>query len=633
MRVLLPFLLLSAGDDLESLKKQFDAEKDKTYVQRVSTISKIGALKTDDAADFLLHVFEKDKDESVRSYALTALGTCGTDKATAKLLAIAKDKSAATNHRSSAMSALGRSKNKDVLDLLVSTIKDRENTLRTSAAAALQQYPIAETEAVWRDLLNDPNVSIVGYALRALGPLKDAKVLEIARKILEDPKETYFTKSAAVDCWKGAGGPEMVKVLLNAAAASNDSMLARSINEALAAAKTDTEIDALLEGLARSEAAVRGLVARILAKVKGAKIGAALLATLEKEKTDDVRVALLDALADRKETGIEELLRKEAAKAKPDDASALAAIRLLAGFPSKESIELLTKLAEKGKGAVEIGAIDALGQSGSPDAFPVLKKALKHKEWAVRAAAIRGLGLIKTKEAVDLLIEQLGKEDGRLVGDVVSALGKLTGNSLGAEPGPWKTWWKVQREGFVFPAKGGAGGGVAGGATYCGIPVTSKKIIFCLDISGSMSAMAGTESRLEQAKKELATVVKQLDGKTSVNLIFFDNKFEAWQKQMVPIKSNLEGALKKIGEQKPSGGTNIYDPLESAFGDPNVDTIYLLSDGAPGSGKFVNTEDILREIKKLNTTRQIVIHTISLGVSDFMKKLAEQNGGQYVEKK
>ena len=33
----------------------------------------------------------------------------------------------------------------------------------------------------------------------------------------------------------------------------------------------------------------------------------------------------------------------------------------------------------------------------------------------------------------------------------------------------------------------------------------------------------------------------------------------------------------------------------------------------------------------MNRLRQIVIHTISFGSSKFMKALADQNGGRYVE--
>ena len=66
---------------------------------------------------------------------------------------------------------------------------------------------------------------------------------------------------------------------------------------------------------------------------------------------------------------------------------------------------------------------------------------------------------------------------------------------------------------------------------------------------------------------------------------------------------------------------------------PDVDTIFLLSDGAPGAGKYVATPDILRAVRRENQTRRIAIHCVSIGMdSDLMKKLARENGGRYARR-
>lgn len=62
-----------------------------------------------------------------------------------------------------------------------------------------------------------------------------------------------------------------------------------------------------------------------------------------------------------------------------------------------------------------------------------------------------------------------------------------------------------------------------------------------------------------------------------------------------------------------------------------MDTIYLLSDGAPGAGRFVRPDEILREVEKLNAARQVANHTISIGMqSPLLAALAAQNGGTAV---
>ena len=85
--------------------------------------------------------------------------------------------------------------------------------------------------------------------------------------------------------------------------------------------------------------------------------------------------------------------------------------------------------------------------------------------------------------------------------------------------------------------------------------------------------------------------------------------------------------------QKPTGGTNLYDGLEEALIDREVDTILLLSDGIPVGGRYVSTPDILRAIRRLNQTRRVVIHCVSLGRdSPLLRSLAEEHGGQYVRR-
>ena len=88
------------------------------------------------------------------------------------------------------------------------------------------------------------------------------------------------------------------------------------------------------------------------------------------------------------------------------------------------------------------------------------------------------------------------------------------------------------------------------------------------------------------------------------------------------------------------GKTNTFDALVLALGvhdlrtadesyeKTDADTIFFLSDGRPTAGLYVDPDDILREIRKLNRLRKVVIHTIGIGEFDagFMQRLAEQNG-------
>ena len=79
------------------------------------------------------------------------------------------------------------------------------------------------------------------------------------------------------------------------------------------------------------------------------------------------------------------------------------------------------------------------------------------------------------------------------------------------------------------------------------------------------------------------------------------------------------------------GGTNIYGAVELAFEDPDVDTIYLLTDGEPTHGVIVDPMELAAEVIRWNHTRRVRIHGISVGrESEMLEKLAEESGGRYV---
>lgn len=66
-----------------------------------------------------------------------------------------------------------------------------------------------------------------------------------------------------------------------------------------------------------------------------------------------------------------------------------------------------------------------------------------------------------------------------------------------------------------------------------------------------------------------------------------------------------------------------------------VETIFLFSDGAPTSGKIRNTDKIVSKTSEWKSAKRVKIHTIGLGEDcdkDFMKKLAAENGGQFIDK-
>lgn len=219
---------------------------------------------------------------------------------------------------------------------------------------------------------------------------------------------------------------------------------------------------------------------------------------------------------------------------------------------------------------------------------------------------------------------------------------------------------------------------------YYGISVKdSKKIVFLVDISGSMEGKAETDAtgniigsttnkignkvadkvggiggkiirkqtsnqltKLGKAKKELIPAIRGLSEDTYFTIFVFENNIKRWRKTLVQATStNKNLAISFLNKLESGGGTNIYGSLEKSFqlaGDINnpttitgVETIFLLSDGAPSAGKITNQNELIDIVEQWNKLEQVVINTIGLGDDqdkDFLSKLATNNKGVYVEK-
>ena len=197
-------------------------------------------------------------------------------------------------------------------------------------------------------------------------------------------------------------------------------------------------------------------------------------------------------------------------------------------------------------------------------------------------------------------------------------------------------WWAQQQGGFVvptaIPTRKQRKDGNTTVSTFYGVPVESERVVFVIDQSGSMAALGDTKDKLGPAVRETLKVIAKMRDGSKVNVVFFGTKVHTWSDNLRELGKNSRRELAEhLNRQKPLGDTNLYGGLELALSMDGVDTIYLLSDGEPSSGRFVVDEEILREIGKRNKRLRVQIHCISLDEdSPLLKKLAEQSGGTYV---
>jgi len=352
---------------------------------------------------------------------------------------------------------------------------------------------------------------------------------------------------------------------------------------------------------------------------------------------------------------------------------------------SLKALATLRKLQKDAEPAVRVAVARALAAFQRAEALEILALCAKDEDWRVRAAVVASIAGTRAPEVVTLLIEMMGKETGRLKDDINTALKGLTGEDMGFAD-TWARWWQAQgRELPREPAKGASGDTslkATDTARFYGIPTQSNRICFIIDISGSMmhaveelrvtkAPVTGKKesdlpvegkTRFEVAKNELKRSVSNLPADKFFTVVFFNHAVRPWRPQMEKATSEMKEELRKdLDALAASGTTYTLGALREAFmiagvpeagaeakpatgkkGSLNVDTIFLLSDGGPTDNKMddaqpMDPEIILEAVRQWNRDAGIVIHAIAVDTepagTHFLKQLAAQNGGQFVERK
>jgi len=176
--------------------------------------------------------------------------------------------------------------------------------------------------------------------------------------------------------------------------------------------------------------------------------------------------------------------------------------------------------------------------------------------------------------------------------------------------------------------------------------VPEGKVAFLLDYSGSMSTSfvlnTGQKStRLDFVKSEFAKTVTNFDEKIEFDVFCYAERVLAWKPNLqVATQAAIPQAIAFTKQFPANGGTNIYEALRTGWNTPNVETIYLLTDGTPSVGAKIHPDAILNDVRTWMSKKPIKVHTIAflMGTEkwdnkpasrNFMKAIAEATGGTY----
>ena len=301
---------------------------------------------------------------------------------------------------------------------------------------------------------------------------------------------------------------------------------------------------------------------------------------------------------------------------------------------------------------VRAAALNALASRDDPKVAGVAEEFLKAspEDFTLIAGTIASLRRLHRPSSIVPLIDFLAREDiARLRGDAHLALKSLTGETHGPYADPWRKWWEANKETFRMPTAPSTSQRLNApkkGVTFYGIHTFSDRILFIVDISGSMSHSNKKDkalTKMDVARKELSGAVQSLDERARFAVIFFNHQILRWQQGIQEAtEPNKKKVVAWINDTQEVGGTNIYDALEAGFAiamagsrRPELDTIYFLTDGKPTAGKFQDGERILNLVRSWNRTANLKIHVVGIGADhdmEFCKELAAIGDGQYVKR-
>ena len=403
----------------------------------------------------------------------------------------------------------------------------------------------------------------------------------------------------------------------------------------------------------------------------------------DKRTSQETKLMLLDALASRETTiavtAIErrlededEVIRLRALEwlAKEGDAEQLKRLRPIAMTGSPDFVvKAMLVLAKRREGdpawvgelysftqsqntAVRLGATRALGRVSTKDALRLLHKLLRDKDLEVRLAAVDQVRAQHQLESVPKLIGVLADPRDLFTHEVAHCLRLLTGEDHGVSRKRWNAWFEDAGATLQLPTaaegqrleqeRNGRKKNQGTTASFYGVQVDSRHVCFVLDTSGSMedaasgrgtTSRSGRTTRMEVAKRELSNTLNQLLNGVHFNIITFDSKVTSYEKSLIELTpKSRQKALKAIEKWRAGGGTAIYNGLRRALYDPDVETIYLMTDGVPTEGDIVAEDEIRARIRELIEGRGIRIHGIAIGKSSsLLRGLAKDSGGQYIK--
>ncbi len=296
---------------------------------------------------------------------------------------------------------------------------------------------------------------------------------------------------------------------------------------------------------------------------------------------------------------------------------------------------------------VRIAALESSVALAGEAAVVAVIHGLDDAVWSVRLSAAELSVRVRDRRVLEALMARLDDERMRVRAAAHAALVGHTGIPFGPQRERWVLW--LQEEGDAFdphavpPEATRVEGHTVAGARFMELPLVSRNVAFVVDASGSMSGRrpdGSTHWDAVRAALDSALRSLRVSGGARVNVICFATTVEAAFPKAKPLNSVSLRLLERwLAQRAPAGKTALYDGIAAALLDPDVDSVIVLSDGAPSAGSFFTKTDLLTEVRRLNRFRRARIDVIAIGADrvaarwrDVLQRIARENGGRFLRR-
>ena len=524
------------------------------------------------------------------------------------------------------------------------------NPLRFMAFEALASNMTPEE---LHEAMKDGFHKIRYLALEELDRRSDKKVRELAEKVMKSDGDMPANRVLGAQIVAKTDGQKCFEELVKLATQQPTPLELRRGIADIVASWNDEKLNKQMAGeMTRGKEWEKLFYIAALAKVMDKRVADGLEHLLSDKETDVV-VNAAKTIAARGQKDSIDKLTKMIGKGKERHAmrAALDALTVLRkGDPAW--IDELLGMTKHEDPEVRNLALQALGESKEKKALEKLVAALNDDNWSVRLAALDALERLKAKEAVSAIVERMAKEEGRMLQEFSLALWRLTGQGFQENAKGWATWWDGAKDRFEFLTDEQLNTVKSGEEEYrlkqttrveqkfFGIRIISHRVIFIIDVSGSMEWVLNSEyegktgqKRMDVAKRELERCITGLDSSALFNIVTFSSDVDRWVDGTLSAanEKNRAGAKEYVSKLLAAGATNLYDAVKDAFRDLDVDTIFILSDGEPTAGAETDPTVIREHVQSWNEHRGIQINTIAVGGQfQILEWLAQDSGGTHI---